>query len=103
MATATLVNRSKKEVYIGIKNDLYRTHNPILNLLGENNWGAILEGSLIQIIQINLNWVDKIFANRVRLIHAKGVAIKDFSDAISLKTGIESTWSSFEETLVNEG
>ena len=37
-----------------------------------------------------------------QLFHAKGVAIKDFSDAFSTKLGVESYWNKYEETLVLE-
>lgn len=38
-----------------------------------------------------------------RLLHAKAVAVKDFSDAFSLKSGVETYFSGFEESLVDEG
>ncbi len=38
-----------------------------------------------------------------RLLHAKTVAVKDFSDAFSVKSGVEAYLSTFEESLVDEG
>ncbi|WP_375580796.1 TonB-dependent receptor [Marivirga tractuosa] len=86
---------------IGIKND-YTYAQSNIKLIGENNWsytGGISYSDNID--QFNLGGQN--ILQQSRLVHAKGVAIKDFSDAISLKSGIESTWSIFEETLVDEG
>lgn len=86
---------------IGIKND-YTYVQSNIKLIGKNDWsytGGISYSENID--QFDLGGQN--IRQESRLMHAKGVAIKDFSDAISLKSGIESTWSSFEETLVNEG
>jgi hypothetical protein len=38
-----------------------------------------------------------------RLLHAKAVAVKDFSEAFSLKSGVEAFWSGFDEALTDVG
>ncbi|ADR23636.1 TonB-dependent receptor [Marivirga tractuosa] len=86
---------------IGIKND-YTYAQSNIKLIGQNNWSytaGISYSDNFDQFDLSGQKVNQ----RSRLIHAKGVAIKDFSDAISLKTGLESTWSIFEESLVNEG
>lgn len=86
---------------IGIKND-YTYAQSNIKIIGKNNWsytGGISYSDNIDQLDLDGQKVSQ----QNRLIHAKGVAIKDFSDAISLKAGIESTWSTFEEKLINEG
>jgi len=86
---------------IGIKND-YTYAQSNIKLIGKNNWsyrGGVSYSDNLD--QFDLD--SQKLSQQNRLIHLKGVAIKDFSDAISLKTGIESTWSSYEEAMVNEG
>ncbi|SMG48776.1 Outer membrane cobalamin receptor protein [Marivirga sericea] len=86
---------------IGIKNK-YTYAQSNIKLIGKNGWsytgGASYSDNLDQ-----FDLDSQMVSQQNRLIHLKGVAIKDFSDAISLKTGVESTWSSYQETLVNEG
>jgi hypothetical protein len=83
------------------KND-YTYAQSNIKLIGKNDWsytgGVSYSDNLDQFDLDSLK-----LSQQNRLIHLKGVAIKDFSDAISLKAGVENTWSVYEETLVSEG
>jgi hypothetical protein len=86
---------------VAIKND-YTYAQSNFKQIGKNDWsytGGISYSDNKD--QINFGGQDIIQQNR--LLHAKTVAIKDFSDAISLKTGIETYWSGYNEMLVKEG
>jgi len=39
---------------------------------------------------------------KTQLFHAKGVAIRDFSDAFSTKIGVETFWNKYDEALLDE-
>jgi len=86
---------------IGIQND-YTYAQSNIKLIGDNNWsytGGVSYSNNLDQYDLDSQKVSQ----QNSLIHAKGVAIKDFSDAVSLKTGVEGSWSIYEETLVDEG
>lgn len=69
---------------------------------GKNDWsyyGGISYSNNVD--EFTLNQID--IRNQNRIMHAKAVALKGFSDKFSLKTGMESYFFTYEEGLRSEG
>jgi hypothetical protein len=69
---------------------------------GKNDWsyyGGISYSNNVD--EFTLNQID--IRNQNRIMHAKAVALKGFSDKFSLKTGMESYFFNYEEGLRSEG
>lgn len=87
-------------VLIGINND-YHFAQANYRHVGEKGW-SFVGGLSYSNNQDELDFDTLQIRQRNQLMHAKAMAIKDFSDAISVKFGTESFLSSFDDVLVNE-
>jgi hypothetical protein len=85
---------------IKINND-YNVGQFSFKQVAKNDWS--FKGGIGYTLNTDLFNIDGLEVRQTtQLFHAKGLAIKDFSDAFSTKFGVETYWTQYEETLILE-
>lgn len=86
---------------VGVKNH-YTFAQTSIKHAADNDWSFL--GGISFSDNLDDLTVDQLqIRNRNKLLHSKAVAVKDFSDRLSLKTGFEHFLFDYEESLPEEG